>query len=331
MIEKKVYRSITVKQNWILFIICLIQIFYLNCEKGVETSPQIVPSYSHFDTPDGVIKLTFSATSDMHYCVGDDISLFRGICERISAGGCGQFMITAGDFSPPQLAYNTIRNYIGENYLWYPVAGNHETIEAETPAYIEWLREYNRNGKSLPNIVRKGPPGCEETTYSFDYDDAHFIMLNEYFDGISDTGTDGDIVDRLYNWLIEDLMNNNKEIIYVVGHEPAYPQPDEETGRVRHEFDSLNKYQYHRDRFWNTLIEYNVLGYICGHTHNHSIININGVWHIELGHSKGMGETGTPSTFVMFYHLTDGKVWFYSYRLKISSDKYELKNYRQLK
>ena len=51
-------------------------------------------------------------------------------------------------------------------------------------------------GVSLPNIVSAGPPGCEETTYSFDYGDAHFVVLNEYYNGISDRGTDGEVADR---------------------------------------------------------------------------------------------------------------------------------------
>jgi hypothetical protein len=51
-------------------------------------------------------------------------------------------------------------------------------------------------GVSLPSIVNAGPPGCEETTYSFDYGDAHFVVLNEYYNGTSDRGTDGDAADR---------------------------------------------------------------------------------------------------------------------------------------
>ncbi len=41
--------------------------------------------------------------------------------------------------------------------------------------------------------------------YSFEKGPVHFIILNEYFDGTSDIGSNGDIVSATYNWLEEDL------------------------------------------------------------------------------------------------------------------------------
>ena len=58
---------------------------------------------------------------------------------------------------------------------------------------MDWLRIFNRDGNTLPNIVNVGPAGCAETTYSFDYGNAHFVVLNEYFDGSSDVGADGEV------------------------------------------------------------------------------------------------------------------------------------------
>lgn len=284
-------------------------------------------TYIDFALPDGKIQLVFSSAADMRNYTGNKIDHFRNTCEQLEFGGPGRFMVSPGDIDPPEKTLETIRKYIGKNYLWYPVTGNHE---AETTAYMNWLREFNRGGNSLPKVVNSGPPGSIETTYSFDYGDAHFIVLNEYFDGSSDTGTDGDISDSLYSWLVDDLNMNTKPAILVFGHEPAYPQPDKESGRARHTTDSLNKYAANRDRFWSTLASYGVKAYVCGHTHNYSAFPINGVWQIDVGHARGTGDTGSRSTFVMFYLMDNGDMWFYTYRLNIDENRWELSEYDRL-
>jgi len=189
-----------------------------------------------------------------------------------------------GDIDPLQQVYADLKNYISTNYIWYPVVGNHET---ETTCDMSWLRSYNTGGNSLPGVVTTVPPGGEETTYSFDYENVHFVILNEYYDNGSDIATDGDIPDQLYNWLISDLSSNTKPITIIFGHEPAYPMPDEESGRLRHETDSLNQYPVNRDRFWLALKNNSVTAYFCGHTHYYSKVKINTVWQIDAGHARG--------------------------------------------
>jgi hypothetical protein len=191
---------------------------------------------------------------------------------------------------------------------------------------MSWLRNYNSGGDSLPNVVNIGPPGSVETTYSFDYGSVHFVVINEYYDGSSDVGSDGDVVDALHDWLVNDLTANQKPITFVVGHEPAYPQPDEENGRLRHENDSLYKYPVNRDRFWNTLIDYGVLAYLCGHTHNYSVVNINDVWQIDVGHARGTGDPGARSTYVLFNVTGSGMVFYNTYRLDPASGEYVVTN-----
>ncbi len=283
--------------------------------------------YIQFTLPAGEIQLAFSVAADMRNYTGNNIDYFRNACEQLDYGGPGSFMVSPGDIDPPEQTLDTIKKYIGEDYPWYPVIGNHE---AETTADMNWLREFNMDGKSLPKIVNSGPTGSIETTYSFDYYNAHFIVLNEYFDGSSDTGTDGDITDSLHNWLVADLDKNTKPVVIVFGHEPAYPQPDKESGRVRHTTDSLNKYAANRDRFWSTLASYGVKAYVCGHTHNYSAVSIDGIWQIDVGHARGTGDTGSRSTFVMFYIMTTGDVWFYTYRLNTDENRWELSEYNML-
>jgi hypothetical protein len=220
----------------------------------------------------------------------DTRQFFRGACEAINSLGGGAFMISPGDIDPPREVHWTIKQYLGEGYFWYPVVGNHET---------------------------------EETTYSFDYGNSHFVILNEYCDGASDTGTGGDIVDALYDWLFEDLNTTDKPHIFVFGHEPAYPQPDADNGRERHMENSLNQHPANRDRFWNLLREKGVVAYICGHTHNYSAVRIDGVWQLDAGHARGMGDTGVRSTFIIA-HVDFSSVSFETYRDDATGGAYTL-------
>ena len=174
---------------------------------------------------------------------------------------------------------------MGEDYPWYPVVG---IDELESPTFMEYLRKYNSGGKSLPNIVNSGPPGCIETTYSFDWGNNHFVVLNQYYDGTSDDGSDGMVVPELLAWLENDLTANDKKYTFVFGHEPIIAIPDMDNGRLRHQDDSLNKYQKNNYHFHQLLRRLDVTAYICGHTHNTSIAKINDVWQIDVGHARGI-------------------------------------------
>jgi hypothetical protein len=234
----------------------------------------------------------------------DTVDYFRGAVEAIDQTGGGAFMLGPGDIDPPAGVRWTLDQYIDETYVWYPVVGNHE---AETAEDMTWLRAYDYGS------VNPGPAGCPETTYSFDYSNAHFAVLNEYCDAAGDTITAGDVPDHLYDWLAADLTATDQELLFVVGHEPAYPQPDADNGRLRHEDDSLNQFEANRDRFWALLQREGVVAYICGHTHNSSAVEIDGVWQLDAGHARGAGDTGAPSTLVMI-HVNGSEVTFDVYR-----------------
>lgn len=228
---------------------------------------------------------------------------FEGACLAIRDAGPGAFMLIAGDLDPPPAVRATLDAVLGPDYPMYPVVGNHEF---DGPEHMPYLREYNRGGDSLPGVVRVGPPGAEETCYSFDYQNAHFVVLNQYFDGTADHGADGNVVPALYDWLAEDLAASEQPFIFVAGHEPAVAIPDLDSGRVRHRGDSLDKYPEENHRFWSLLRERDVVAYICGHTHNASIARINGVWQIDCGHARGAGDPKAPSTFVKVFVTPEG-------------------------
>lgn len=269
-------------------------------------------------------QYAFVVTADMRGYSGpgcDTPQYFRGACEAIAVLGSGAFMVSPGDIDPPTDVKWTIEQYIGLDYLWYPVVGNHELPGCGNESYpgsnMDWLRSYGYPA------AKPGPSGCPETTYSFDYQNTHFVVLNEYCDTTGDTVTDGDVPDHLYEWLVDDLSTTDKTHIFVFGHEPAYPQPDADNGRVRHLGDSLDEHPAHRDRFWRLLRDRGVVAYICGHTHNYSAIEIDGVWQLDAGHARGRGDTGARSTFI-WIDVDGDVVTFKTYRDDANGGPYTL-------
>jgi hypothetical protein len=252
--------------------------------------------------------LVFTVTADMRYYATEPYRTsqhFLGAVEAIKKIGKGSFMIVPGDVDPPQAVHEVITKVLGADYPWYPAPGNHEL---DVPEYAEWLRQYNKNGTTLPHIVRKGPPGSEQMMYSFDWQNCHFIALNQYYDGKTDTGADGNLVPELFAWLEDDLRATTKNHIFVFGHEPIIAMPDMNNGRIRHQGDSLDKYSQNAFRFHQLLLKYNVTAYICGHTHNTSFSNINGVWQIDAGHARGIEEDSAPNDlFAMLLKFIEEK------------------------
>jgi hypothetical protein len=149
------------------------------------------------------------------------------------------------------------------------------------------------------------------------------VILNIYCDEGNDMRTDGAIVDHLYDWLKVDLSATTQEHIFVIGHEPAYPQPDADRGIIRHMGDSLDQYPITRDRFWTLLQEFSVVAYITGHTHSYSIVDINGVWQIDVAHSMGARTQSTRSTYIII-DVEGSHVGYTTYRVNNYTDEYEL-------
>jgi predicted phosphodiesterase len=251
----------------------------------------------------------FAVVSDMQWAGGEKYfnnDYFKGVCEAIKQHNV-DFMIIPGDFTTPSEIDWTITQVLGNDFLWYPVIGNHEI---EIAAYLETAISLIKN---LPDL-NPGPSGSD-AIYSFEIESIHFSCLNLYYNGKSDRGrgTDADVDDALYEWLEQDLKNTNKPIKLVFGHEPAFPEPDKDCGRIRHAGASLDAHPEHRDRFWELLKNHGVTAYICGHTHGHSTIKVDEVWQIDVGHSQGKNDTGAPSTF-MIVEVKNSQVYFSVYR-----------------
>jgi 3',5'-cyclic AMP phosphodiesterase CpdA len=236
----------------------------------------------------------FTLTSDIHL----KTDAFGKVCDAMLAnsGGQGAFQISIGDVvdaagQSPDVVRAVIDAKFGPQARWYPVVGNHDT--KSSPA-LQWRRdEFNKGsgGRSpLKNMIKNpGPPGCTETTYSFDYGNAHFVVLNEYYNGTADTGTDGDIVPALLKWIEADLAANTKPMVFVFGHEPAFVQS-------RHVGDSLDAHVANRDAFWKVLVKYKVRAFFSGHTHYCYKELHEGVYQFSDG-NVGKGSTEKHQTY----------------------------------
>ncbi len=78
-----------------------------------------------------------------------------------------------------------------------PTMGNHDGA-----MYLEYF-----------NLPLNGPAGLEKRFYSFDYDDAHFVILDSSYN----------TSEKVKEWLRDDLLNTNKKWKFAMFHYPAYP------------------------------------------------------------------------------------------------------------
>jgi len=127
----------------------------------------------------------------------------------------------------------------------YIVVGNHE---AKTSSSEDMLR-------SIFEMPQNGPNGLKELVYSFDYKNVHFVVLDtNIYNNFHRIG------DVQLEWLRGDLEKNENRVIFVFGHEPAYPikKPDG---------SSLARYPSRRDELWKIFQENSVAAYFCGHEH----------------------------------------------------------------
>jgi len=216
------------------------------------------------------------------------------------------FMVITGDFPYVSQTEASIDTVLGSGFIWYPVIGNHEI--SDDINNFNYIRD--AIVPSLPYIVDFGPTGSTNTSYSWDYSNAHFVAVNEYWDGTTNTNADhladGDIRPQLRTWIDTDLADSSAPHRFVFAHEPAYPAH-------RHVGDSLDKYPANRDAFIATLNSNEVETLFCGHTHyyEHDIAPeypLGNLHQVTNGALQGDGATityvlvdGDSATYKVYY------------------------------
>lgn len=266
-------------------------------------------------------EFAFLAAGDMRQFVDSKSPgerYFDGLCEEAKRIGPGEFMVTPGDFDPPAPVRAALDRYFGADFHWYPVVGNHEI---ETPADLAWVEKWAAN---IPHLVRRGPPGAELTTYSFDSGNAHFVAVNDYFDNKAIVKGKGAIAEATLSWLEADLAATKRRHVFVIGHQPIESLPDMDTGRLRHGGETVSTNSAAAARFVALLLQYKVRAYICGHTHNTSVAKVKGIWQADSGHARGAGDKGSPSTFLKF-RVSGEQAWVDIYRSGTNGVSYTLR------
>jgi hypothetical protein len=207
--------------------------------------------------------------------------------------GPGAFLIVTGDIDPPAPLRATLDRFMGTNYPWHPVVGNHDKANKKV---MGWLRQQSATSK--PGPIHPGPAGCESTTYSFNHGRAHFIIVNQYYNGKTDAAWNNGWSKALTSWLEADLEANRQPVVFVAGHVPLKIEADMDTGKKRHS-DSKNPVRIKaRDKIVALLEKHHVTGFLCGHTHNCSVTRQGMLWQLDGGHAQGMGSKTSRSAFL---------------------------------
>lgn len=125
-----------------------------------------------------------------------------------------------------------------------PTQGNHETYQNAN---------YNagkpQNFVHLFQVLQNGPESLKSQTYSFDYGNAHIVMLDSQED--EESPISGDILNAQKAWLEKDLSSTNKAWKLVFFHKtPYYNKATRSNEQIKAAFDPIFD-KYHVDMVFN--------------------------------------------------------------------------------
>lgn len=156
------------------------------------------------------------------------------------------------------------KNVLGTLYSkTYEIMGNHDRSGGEKADAL-WQKFFE--------LPENGPEGYKELSYSFDFQNSHFVVLNS-------EKPKEHAVDKIQrDWLEKDLQDSQKDNKFVFFHEPAYP--------VSSKIDeSLDAEPTDRDALWQILKDKKVTAVFNGHEHIASRKKIDGVTQFVFGNT----------------------------------------------
>lgn len=234
---------------------------------------------------------SFLGVSDTHN--GDGLQIMLEWASTNLLAPAPAFLIHAGDLENVARTEQIVITYFDKPF--FPSMGNHD----KDPGRQYFYESFYLN-KKLPYLVDSTfikEEGAEALCYSFVYENAYFIVLDQYYR--VPYRNYGNVIGKQLQWLEHQLVNNNYPYVFVIGHEPAYPR-----GWQRNYGDCLDRYPEDRDRFWALLSQYQVTAYLTGHTHSYLVQYLQDVWHIDMGKCL---ETDYHNKFIHFV-VTDDSV-----------------------
>ena len=183
--------------------------------------------------------------------------------------------------------------YTNPNMKWpkvWPVVGNHE---------IQHRKDEDNFRKVFSNVYNNGPDDEKGLSYSFDFENTHFTIVNtdRWYYGDPDDTTD-DRRDWHYikhlDWLENDLSSARErgvDHIFVASHDMIYPVGGHlhdglpNLGRkFKFPMDSTQSwYMNQRQGVIDILDKYDVTAHICGHEHLYSRQKVNNTFEIIAG------------------------------------------------
>ncbi len=264
------------------------------------------------------IKSTLPSTANIE-------QLQRTFTEIAALSPAPKFLFFAGDMvygynSDPNVLESELKGW-RELYEKSPLAstpttlitipGNHEVQNEKKVAYLEaektWLNVMAPYLQYAGNGPKAGGPDNLKTdqsslTYSFEYNNTHFLILNT-----DPVGKDWSVP---LNWINQDLdeaTKNQVEHIFAIGHKPAYTYPLNLYRPAEKLEDGLGRlYPQERDQFWDLLVKSRSEAMLTAH--NHLYYRTKGpkgnTWQIIAGNGGSQLDSVADQKSVNFFGFT---------------------------
>ena len=247
-------------------------------------------TFFHFSDSQGGIERQYQRFADtvaMAYNMYPDSAFIMHTGDLVDKGN---------NFKQWNWLYNTASNNVMKSVLM-PTAGNHEKSD-------DAIMQYNM----LSNV----PSQNTETGvyYSFDYNNAHFMVLNS-----NDTNADGALSDKQVNWLRQDASASNAQWKIVSIHKAVY------SSGTHSEDDDIKTLQ---NQLTSLLPELGIDLVLQGHEHVYSrtgVIKDNQV--VETTNAEVYGSSGSYNAKVKpegTIYATDGSSGAKFYNVKDESN-----------
>ena len=182
----------------------------------------------------------------------------------------GDMVLSGGEQSEWDRYYEDIDSAVENNVTFYYAVGNHEryTYRLEDGSYGPIQTNCSTY---MANVELPG----NERYYSFDHNQIHFIVINTEEDW-DDDNYFFDITTAQYDWIIDDLENNDKSFIVAMFHRPCY------SIRSNYRVENANEI---RKVLEPIFIDYGVDLVFSGHDHYYYRTTRNGITHVVTGGS----------------------------------------------